>query len=48
VAHLLARGPPDGAVGRDDANLFPVPVLGGQALENIVGVRGVTDLQGAE
>src|ERR1043165_8253930 len=42
---LLARGPADGMVGRDDADELRLPVLGGEALEHVVGVRGEADLQ---
>ena len=47
VRDLLACGLPDGAVGRDDHHPLPLPVLRSQALEDVVRVSGVADLERA-
>ena len=44
---LLARRLPDGPVGRDDHHPLALPVLRRQALEDVVRVNGVADLERA-
>src|SRR5581483_12284001 len=45
LAHLLARGPAHGRVRGDHEHRLAVAVLGGEALEDVVGVRREAHLQ---
>src|SRR3990170_9030292 len=45
LLHRLARRAPDGEVGRDEADLLVVAVLGGEPLEQCIRVRRVADCE---
>jgi predicted nucleotidyltransferase len=48
MAHLLAGGPANCAIRGDDPDLLAVAMLRGEPLEDVVGVRGIPDLQRPE
>ncbi len=48
LRHLLSGGAPDGCVRGDEADPLSVPVLGGKALEEGIGVAGETHVQCSE
>lgn len=48
MADFLARGPADGTIGGDDPDLLVVAMLGGETFEDVVGVRGITNLERAK